>query len=203
MKHRILAAALVAAFAPTLSHAQEASTASSTTVHPMVGMMGTFGGDKLAGVVFTDGTTSSVTAGGTVYLYGGAEVRPANMPLSFIGTVGYHVSSAGGSNGDFRFERIPLELLGVYDAIPHRLRIGAGVRYDTNVNLSSHGVVAGPAITFEDAAGAIVQAEWMVTPHFGIVGRYVSIRYRFDDGAGTTGHVDGSHGGIGVNWYFM
>jgi hypothetical protein len=201
LKQRILAAALVAAFAPTLSQAQVA--ASSTTVRPLVGMMGTFGGDKLADVVFTDGTSSSVTAGGTVYLYGGAEVRPANFPLSFVGTVGYHVSSAGGSNGDFRFERIPLELLGVFDAIPNRLRFGAGVRYDTNVNLSSHGVVAGPAVTFQDAAGTVVQVEWLVTPHLGIVGRYVGISYRFDDGAGATGHVDGSHGGIGVNWYFM
>jgi len=75
----------------------------------MLGFMGTFGGDKLVDVLYTDGTTSAVTAGGTVYLYGGAELRSTDLllRLSVIATVGYHVGRAGGSNGDYRFERIP------------------------------------------------------------------------------------------------
>jgi hypothetical protein len=36
---------------------------------------------------------------------------------------------------------------------------------------------------------------------FSITARYVGIRYRFDDGAGNSTRVDGSHGGIGLNWY--
>ena len=200
MKFRLLSALVAATLAPALSHAQDV-TLSPMTVRPVLGLMGTFGGDKLVDVLYTDGTTSSVTAGGTAYLYAGAEIHPVVLPLSFLATVGYHVSSAGGSNGDYRFERIPFELLAMADAIPGRLRIGGGLRYDTGVNLSSHGVVAAPATNFKNAAGGVVQAEWMLSPHFGIVGRYVGIRYRFDDGAGNSFHASGNQGGIGINWY--
>ena len=201
MKTRLVAAALVAALAPVLSHAQDA--ASPVAVHPVIGFMGTFGGDKLVDVLYTNGTTSAVTAGGTVYLYGGAELRTTDLPLplSVKATVGYHVASAGGDNGDYRFERIPFELLGEVDVIPNRLRLGGGVRYDTNVNLSSHGVVAAPATNFKSAVGGVLQAEWMVSPRFGIVGRYVGIRYRFDDGQGSSFRANGNQGGIGLNWY--
>lgn len=202
MKIRLVAAAALAALAPALSHAQVA--ASSVSVHPMLGFMGTFGGDKLVDVLYTDGTTSAVTAGGTVYFYGGAEVRTNDLPLplSVKATVGYHVGTAGGDNGDYRFERIPFELLGEVDVIPNRLRLGGGLRYDTGVNLSSHGVVAAPATKFQNAAGGVIQAEWMLGPNFSIVGRYVGIRYRFDDSStGKQYHANGNQGGIGINWY--
>jgi hypothetical protein len=201
MKFSILAVALAAALAPALSQAQDAAAPSSVTVRPVLGLMGTFGGDKIAHVVFTDGTTNSATAGGTAYLYAGAAVRPTALPLSVLATVGYHVSSAGGENGDFRFERIPLELLAMVDVIPSRLRLGGGFRYDSGVNLSAHGVVAAPATKFKDSSGGVVQAEWMLGSQFSITARYVAIRYRFEDGTGASTRIDGSHGGIGVNWY--
>jgi len=202
MKTRLVAAALMAALAPVLSHAQDA--ASPVAVHPVIGLMGTFGGDKLVDVLYTNGKTSAVTAGGTAYLYGGAELRSTDlpMPLSLKATVGYHVASAGGDNGDFRFERIPFELIGEVDVIPNRLRLGGGLRYDTGVNLSSHGVVAAPATKFQNATGGVIQAEWMLGPNFSIVGRYVGIRYRFDDSStGQQYHANGNQGGIGINWY--
>jgi hypothetical protein len=199
MKIRLVAVALVAALAPVLSHAQDA--ASPVTVHPMIGFMGTFGGDKLVDVLYTDGTSSAVTAGGTVYINAGAELRARDLPLSVLATVGYQVSSAGGSNGDYRFERIPFELLGEVDVIPNRLRLGGGVRYDTGVNLSSHGVVAAPATKFQNATGGVVQAEWMLSSNFSVVARYVGIRYRFDDDTGKQYHASGNQGGIGINWY--
>ena len=201
MKIRILSVALAAALAPVLSQAQDAAPASSVTVRPVLGLMGTFGGDKIAHVVFTDGTTNSATAGGTAYLYAGAAVRSSALPVSVLATVGYHVSSAGGENGDFRFERIPLELLAMVDVIPSRLRLGGGFRYDSGVNLSAHGVVAAPATKFKDSSGGVVQAEWMLGSQFSITARYVAIRYRFEDGTGASTRIDGSHGGIGVNWY--
>jgi hypothetical protein len=201
MKLRILSTAVAAVFVPMLSQAQDIAPPSAVTVRPVLGLMGTFGGDKLVDVLFTDGTSSAVTAGGTAYLYAGAEIHPVALPLSVLATVGYHVSSAGGSNGDYRFERIPFELLAMADVMPGRLRLGGGLRYDTNVNLSSHGVVAAPATTFKDAAGGVLQAEWMLSRQFGVVARYVNIRYRFDDGAGTSFRASGNQGGIGLNWY--
>ena len=200
MKLRILSAVVAATLAPVLSHAQDV-TLSPMTVRPVIGLMGTFGGDKLVDVLYTDGTTSAVTAGGTAYLYAGAEIHPVVLPLSLLATVGYQVSSAGGSNGDYRFERIPFELLAMADVVPGRLRVGGGLRYDTGVNLSSHGVVAAPATNFKSAVGGVLQAEWMVSPRFGIVGRYVGIRYRFDDGQGSSFRANGNQGGIGLNWY--
>ena len=204
MKIRLVAAAVVAALAPVLSHAQDAAAASPVEVHGMLGFMGTFGGDKLVDVLYTNGTTSAVTAGGTVYFNAGAELRSRDLPvpLSVLATVGYQVSTAGGDNGDYRFERIPFELLGEVDVIPNRFRLGGGVRYDTGVNLSSHGVVAAPATKFQNATGGVFQAEWMLSNNFSIVGRYVAIRYRFDDSStGKQYHASGNQGGIGINWY--
>jgi hypothetical protein len=203
MKTRLLSAA-IGCLLPLFAHAQAAAPLAPnvTVIRPMIGMLGTFGGDKLADVVFTDGTTSAVTAGGLVQMYVGADIRPAGSPVSMLATVGYHVSRAGGDNGDINFERIPFEFLGMFDAIPGQLRIGGGLRYDTNVNLNSSGVLDAPAVKFDDAVGGVLQAEWMTSPHLGIVARYVNIRYGFDAGDGTKGHVNGNHGGIGVNWYF-
>ena len=201
MKLRILPAALVAAFAPVLAQAQDIAAPAPVTVRPVLGLMGTFGGDKLVDVLYTDGTTSAVTAGGTAYLYAGAEMRVSALPLSVLATVGYHVSTAGGDNGDYRFERIPFELLGMVDVVPNTLRLGGGLRYDTGVNLSSHGVIAAPATKFKDAAGGVVQAEWMLSRSFGVEARYVGIRYRFDDSTGKSFRANGNQGGIGINWY--
>ena len=204
MKRHALAAALIlGGLVPALAQAQQmVPVADLTTVRPLIGLMGTFGGDKLADVIYTDGTTSSVTAGGTVYFYAGAEIHPAHLPFSILATVGYHASSAGGNNGDVRFERIPLEALALFDVVPGVFRLGGGLQYAMNANLNSSGVVAAPAVSFGNALGGVVQAEWMLNPHFGIEARYVNERYSFDAGNGNTGHVDGSHGGVGVNWYF-
>ena len=202
MKQFIISAALAAAaLVPALSHAAADDTPSSISVHPAFGFMGTFGGDKLAGVQYTDGKTAAVTAGGIVYLYGGVQLRSADLPVSLLATVGYHKGIAGGDNGDFTFERVPLELLAMVDVIPGKLRLGGGVRHDTNVNLSAHGVVQGSALKFEDATGGVIQAEWMLGNSFSIVGRYVAIKYRYNADGGVQYRANANQGGIGVNWY--
>ena len=40
-------------------------------------------------------------------------------------------------------------------------------------------------------------AEWLITPSMGLQLRYVHEKYKLD---GTT--IDGSHGGLGFNYYF-
>jgi hypothetical protein len=203
-----LAAALaIATLAPTLSHAQSAPP---TTVHGLLGGAVTFGGQKLATLQYSNGYSVDVTTGGLVDLYGGIEVRPASGPFAIQATVGYHFDMAGASNGDVTFSRVPFELIGMFDVAP-RFRIGGGVRYATNVSLSSSGAASGiGAQDFDDAWGGILQGEWLITPRLGLTLRYVNESYGYSytyvnpNSQLTTGHahVDGSHGGIGMNWYF-
>lgn len=202
MKKIIVSAALAAAaLVPALSQAAADDTPSSVSLHPAFGFMGTFGGDKLAGVQFTDGKTDAVTAGGSVYAYAGVQLRSTELPISLLATVGYHKGIAGGDNGDITFERVPLELLAMYEVIPGKLRIGGGVRHDTGINLSAHGVLQGSALKFEDATGGVLQAEWMLGNSFSIVGRYVAIKYRYNAENGFQYRANGNQGGIGLNLY--
>lgn len=200
MKIRVLAAAALATLAPLFAHAQAAAPA-AVTVRPMLGLMGTFGGDKIGGVVFTDNSTQAVTAGGTAYLFGGVEVRPVGSPVSFLGTVGYHVSNAGGDNGELRFERIPVELLALVDVGP-TVRLGAGLRYDSNVNMTGSGAASIDTVKWDNALGGVFRAEFMVGQHVGFEARYVAMHYTYSDTGPVKTRVDGSHGGIGINYYF-
>lgn len=201
---RTVAVLAATALAPFLAQAQ------ATSVNGVLGGALTFGGDKLATLQYTDGSTQSVSAGGLVDVYAGVQVRPVGGPVSLLATIGYHMSRAGASNGDVTFARVPLELIGMVDIAP-RFRLGAGVRYVSNVSLTSSGAAAGAgARDYDDAWGGLVQGEWMATPRLGVVVRYVNESYRYTTtyvGPGdviTMGHarVDGSHGGVGVNWYF-
>jgi hypothetical protein len=208
----------IASLAPTLSHAQStpsdvpdvAFTAPAFRVSPMIGAFLTGGGEKLATLEYTDGSSQDVTTGGLLDLHAGLELRPRG-PFAVQGTVGYHVSIAGARNGDVTFSRVPIELIGLFEFAPH-WRFGLGARYDTNVKLSSSGAASGVgAQEFDNAFGGVAEVEWMVTRRMGIVLRYVNESYRYsytyvnsDNDQITVGHarVDGSHGGLGLDFHF-
>ena len=88
----------------------------------------TAGGDKLATVTFTDGTSTSIRAGGLVQLGAGLLWQPAGGPIAVQTTFNYHVDDVNASNGSLRFSRYPLEVLDFYTGVP-RWRFGAGPRF--------------------------------------------------------------------------
>ncbi|MBX3623234.1 MAG: outer membrane beta-barrel protein [Rhizobacter sp.] len=185
-----------------LALATAAGTAQAAEVRPVLGMGLTFGGDTLVGVTYTNGDTAKVHAGGLVALNGGVEVRFTDL-VSAQALVGYHVDRANASNGDVVFDRVPFELLGHF-RLTDWMRVGGGARYTPNAKLRADGYVSGfvSDVDFKPTVGTVVEAEFFPWRTVGIKARYVSERFKAKDIVGAP-TVDGSHGGIYINYYFF
>jgi hypothetical protein len=159
-----------------------------------VGISG--GGDKLATAQYTNGDTYDVQAGSVLYFTAGVDYRFAPQ-FSLQGTVNYHVDTANARNGNIKFERFPVELIGYYQPAP-AWRVGGGVRYTMSPKLSSSGIASGPDFSFDNTTSAVVEAEYFTTPRLGIKLRYVNETFK----ARGYQDVDGSHIGLSANYYF-
>lgn len=178
----------------------------SLLVRPLVGIALTGGGETLADVQYQDGSHEKIRSGGLVDLYGGLELHPVGTPFAVQATLGYHFDTQQANNGDLTFSRVPFEVLFMAHVAP-QFRLGAGLRYATNVRLSGGG--AGSQYgnnRYEDSTGFIAKAEWMWAMNAGIELRYVDERYKLNqyNGVPVSGgpSIDGSHVGIGLNYYF-
>ena len=202
MKQLIATATLVAALVPTLAHA---GLDSDNPVHPLVGAALTAGGDKLSTIDYQDGGSQSVTAGGLVQLYGGIEFHEKDSPFGLQATVGYHVDSANARNGNQRFSRWPIEVIALYNVAP-KFRLGVGARYASSAKFTSDGAGYVGNADFTSRVGGILMGEWLITPSMGVQVRYVNEKYKVQTNNGSnqvqTLDIDGSHGGIGFNYYF-
>ena len=194
MKTTPLLAALAAiALVPTLAHA---GLDTSNPVHPLVGTALTAGGDKLSEVDFQRGGSRDITAGGLLQVWGGVEWHPQGAPYGVQATLGYHFDNTTARNGSQRFDRVPLELIGLYSLAP-KFRLGAGVRYAAAAKFHSDGAGYVGNYSFKSELAPMIVGEWLIIPSVGVQLRYVHETYKLD---GTS--IDGSHGGIGVNYYF-
>ena len=153
------------------------------------------GGDKLATVTFTDGSSRSIYAGNALFTDIGFLHNFPASDWSLKGTIGYAFSSVHASNGDFAFDREPLDLIAIYSRGDHHL--GLGLTYHLNPHLDLDNF--GPSADFDNAAGLILQYQyWM----FGV--RYTSITYK----AAASTHCiancsfDGSSIGVFFNFAF-
>jgi opacity protein-like surface antigen len=177
--------------------AQAQAPADNTGLRFFLGAGLTAGGDKLAELEFTDGSDSSVTAGGLVQLTGGVDYR-INSDFSLQTSLSYHVSDATGSDGSIRFTRMPIELIGYYNVSPE-WRIGVGARYVSKPKLKASGEAGNGQVNFDNTVGALIEAEYMMSPKAGVKIRYVSEKYETSIGKFK---VDGNHIGGFFNYYF-
>jgi opacity protein-like surface antigen len=184
-----------AALFATLGAAQ-AQTAAPAPVRFLLGMGLSGGGDELASAQYTNGRNVNLHAGGLVYFTAGVDYRIAPQ-FSLQGTVNYHVDRANATNGDIKFERFPVELIGYYQPNP-AWRVGGGVRYTASPKLSGSGVASGMDISFDNTTSAVVEAEYFVNPKLGVKLRYVNETFK----ARGYKDVDGSHIGLSGNFYF-
>jgi hypothetical protein len=169
--------------------------AQERTVRGVLGLGLTGGGDTLATVVYTDGSTDNIKGGGLVHVFGGAEFRLGSA-VTMQATVGYHVDETNGnSDGSLRFSRYPIELLAHYHVAPN-FKLGGGARFVNNAKIDSRGVLSGARFDFDSTVGAVVEGEWMVTPAIGLKVRYVSEKYK---APGV--NASGNHGGFYFSWY--
>ncbi len=188
-----ITALAAAALAPTLAHA---GLDSDNPVHPLIGVALTGGGDKLASVEYVHGGSRSITAGGLVQLYGGVEYHEKGSSIGVQATLGYHFDNTSADNGSQRFQRFPVEVIALFNAAP-KFRVGVGARYAMAAKFTSDGAGYVGNGDFKSQLGGLVMAEWLITQSMGLQLRYVHETYKLDGVS-----VDGSHGGLGFNYYF-
>jgi hypothetical protein len=117
-----------------------------------------FGGEPIATVEFTDGTTQQMPAGQGLTVALGGQLRPSNdSPLGLRATVGFKFEGTAADNANIYFTRVPVELVGTYD-LPQDLWIGAG--YVRHTLMGFKGDDFGPDLDFSDANGATVELGW-------------------------------------------
>lgn len=190
-----LALALGAAGAAQAQSAYGNSPGSSG-VRGVLGLGFTFGGDDLAKVAFVNGGSQTISAGQLVDLKIGAEF-PLMQGWSAQTTIGYHFDRVSANNGTVTFQRFPIEGLAFYRLAP-QFKLGAGVRLATSPQLSGSGAAGAVGSTnFSSKVGVVVEGEYAFSSQLGLNVRAVSEKY----GVGNT-TVDGSHVGIGLNYYF-
>jgi len=184
-------------FATGMTQAQ--SLAPAPTASParfLLGMGLSGGGDELASAHYEDGKNVNIHAGGLVYFTAGVDYR-FTPEFAVQGTVNYHFDRANAKNGDIKFERFPVELIGYYQPNPS-WRVGGGVRYTMSPKLSSSGAASGIEASFDNTTSAVAEAEYFVNPRFGVKLRYVNETFK----ARAYNDVDGSHIGVSANLYF-
>lgn len=142
-----------------------------------------YGGDRVATVSFTDGSTQDVRAGQGVSLALGAHYR-GDSPFSVRGTVGYKYVTTAASNADISMSRVVFEVLGNY-AWPNGWWTGVGLTHHTNIKFKGDGF--GPDVDFDDATGPTVELGWR---WFAL--SYTNMKYKSEFG----GDVDASSLGL-------
>lgn len=148
-----------------------------------------FGGDTLVTVLFQDGSTDTIKANEGFYIGGGIAYifRDYNIETEFSASWKYVGITA--SNGDVTFTRFPLEAMVFY---PWSWgRVGAGLTYHLNPELSSSGVPGGLNVDFDNAVGGVIQAEYRPSENLGFGLRYTALDY-------SLGGTDINASGVGL-----
>jgi hypothetical protein len=192
----VLTGVVLATLALTTAHAQSQN---GPAVRPLLGMGFTFGGDKLYTADFTDGSSDTIRAGGIYTLYGGVEFRATDV-LAVQATVGYHADSTrAASNGSIRFGRYPLDVLALF-SLNDKVRLGGGVEFVNSPKLSGRGAVGNFNVEYKNTAGLVLEGEYLFTHSFGLKARAASLKFKRD---GASEKIDGSYGGLMLNYYFF
>lgn len=183
---------------------------------PFVGLGFTSGGDTLLKVNLVpkggSGPTyrEDVSSGGGIDLRFGFSRRLDELPLTLQLAGAYHNDQVNGIEGEkIRFRRMPLEATLLWHAT-ERARIGFGVRKATHpvfkldnvkFNVGGQQVRVSGEADLKASTGFIVEAEYALTPSWGLKGRYVFESYRYrDDPQGEK--FEANHLGVMSVWYF-
>ncbi|MGB9429680.1 MAG: hypothetical protein WCC11_07375 [Gammaproteobacteria bacterium] len=148
----------------------------------------TGGGDKLAVVTFTDGSTKSIYAGNAVFADLGFLQDFGTSNWSLKATLGYAYTSVAASNATVSFSHFPLDVIGLYSF--GRNHFGIGLTEDLSPKLDLAGYA--PNGDFNNSLGWLVEYRWWM---FGV--RYTNITYR-----SAQGNVSGNNLGLFFNYTF-
>ena len=147
-----------------------AAQAQTSPLHGLAGLGISAGGDNLATANYTNGHSQDIKAGSGVYFTVGANYR-LNEQFSLQGTFNFHVDDTNATNGNIKFQRFPIELLGYYH-VSNDWRIGGGLRYVMDPKLSSSGVASGMKRRYVKETFKATGYRDVNANHVGISGNY-------------------------------
>lgn len=207
MRFNILQSALIAATLAigNVALADTAPESAEKTQHDsgldfLISLGLTGGGDKLGNMVYTNGKSSSIHAGGMFQMGAGLYWRPRNRPVSVKVTGNYHVDRADASNGDVTFSRMPIEFVAAYH-FNERWSLGTGPRLVKRPKLSLELDGRGGSQTFDDTVGWIVEGAYSFSPKADLVLRFVKEEYKYEQ-RNYRQTFDGSHVGLLMDMRF-
>ncbi len=164
---------------------------------PLLGASLTGGGEKLATVTYTDGSSENIKSGGLFQLFGGFEYDADAWAVQ--ASIGYHVDDSRAKNGSVKFSRVPLELLGFWK-VNDVVWLGGGVRMASGAKVTSSGAASSVGnIDFDSNAGVVLQGEYFFGPKASAFVRYVAEDYTVP---GTKAKISGNHIGLGATLRF-
>lgn len=154
-EYKVLSALALLAAAPALSAAESAE-------HAQFGFVFEadleYGGDDIATVNFTDGSSQHVKTGQGLTLALGGHFRASeSSPFSVRATAGYKFVTTAARDADIGIDRKVFEVLGNY-RWPSNWWVGAGVTHHAGIEFNGDGF--GPDVEFDDATGFTVEAGW-------------------------------------------
>lgn len=152
----------------------------------------TSGGDNLVA-----GSGDEMKAGRGLQVFAGAEYW-VSEPVALQMNVGIQFDRRKGSNGTLRFQRFPVELMGLY-ALTNNLRVGAGAQLVFGARLRGSGDASALNQDFRHATGRVLEAEYLITPHTALKLRQVSENFTAGDGAAK---FSARHVGLMFSYYF-
>ena len=138
------------------------------------------GGEKLfSGRIYDeDGDGENVDIkGGDGYFIAAGVVTPMNISdnVETQFTIGWKAKGITADDGKVTFHRIPLEAL--IFAKQEKFRIGGGLTYHLNPELSGHGSVGAADFSFDNALGFIVEADYLVSIiQIGVRGSFITYK---------------------------
>lgn len=184
--------------------------AQATTFRLFGSLVYGWGGDQLISGTYTSGAEYELLAGtGWTWTIGG-DMRLTDR-IFLQASVGQQRNRVTASNGEFNFQRNPVELLGFY-ALNEQVRLGVGARKVYGAKLTGTGVAAGAAGTgdYDSTVGAVLEGQYFFTPptnqHSFVSGvslRFVRESFKLSEASGGTGEEKrGDQVGIGLFFYY-
>lgn len=192
MKKTLIASLL--AVTASLSFAQ---TTNPSNLRFFVGVDAGSGGDTLASVTYTDGSTQDIKAGNGLQFKGGVGYR-INPSAEVIASLGWQFITTRASNGSISFDRFPLEVIGLWNATD-AIRLGGGLRYASGAKFSTSGVASNLGnASLDSKLGYVLMGEYLFEgKKVGLSLRAVNETFSYQ---GT--NFNGNHVGVGLNYYF-
>jgi hypothetical protein len=181
----------------SIGYAQEAATvAPRQGLHWILGADAGGGGDALATINYTDGTSQTISSGSGIQLKGGFTYT-LNPSVTLLGTLGFEFVTTNASNGNVTFSRWPVEGLALW-TLSEKVRLGGGLRIATNAQLTSSGAASNLGVTsFQGQLGVVLQGEYLFTPNNAITLRFINEKYDVNGFS-----VNADHAQVGYNHYF-